>query len=159
MSSLTIDRVMPQAGVRGGRITVYSTGLAHQDLATCSLVFGSSPTRPALITPTLLVGIVPAQASPATIQIASNGEYSNAVSFTIATLLAANLHPVANPAIDRHGTVYTTISGTKGQQVPVSIYKITPAGRIGILRVWTEDAVPLVRSALARIASNRGGGW
>ena len=36
-------------------------------------------------------------------------------------------------------------------------YRIKPAGRIGILRVWTEDSIPLVKSALARIAANRDG--
>ncbi|MGQ4810305.1 Virginiamycin B lyase [Candidatus Entotheonellaceae bacterium PAL068K] len=130
MSSFTIDRVTPQAGVRGGRVTVYSTGMAPQDLGTCSLVFGSNPTRPALISPTLLLGIVPANATPATIRIAHHGEYSNAVPFTVATILAENFHPVGNPAIDRQGTVYTTISGNKGQQVPASIYKITPTGEV-----------------------------
>ena len=37
-------------------------------------------------------------------------------------------------------------------------YGIKPAGRIGILRVWTEDSIPLVKSALRRIQSNRGQG-
>jgi hypothetical protein len=36
-------------------------------------------------------------------------------------------------------------------------YRIAPATRVGIIRVWSEDAIPLIRSALARIASNRGG--
>ena len=39
----------------------------------------------------------------------------------------------------------------------ITTYRIQPAGRIGILRVWTADAIPLVKSALARIASNRNG--
>jgi sugar lactone lactonase YvrE len=40
-----------------------------------------------------------------------------------------NLHPVANPAYDRdNGAIYTTLSGTRGQKVPVSVYKITPDG-------------------------------
>jgi hypothetical protein len=34
-------------------------------------------------------------------------------------------------------------------------YHIAPAGRVGILRVWSEDSVPLVKSALARISSSR----
>jgi hypothetical protein len=39
----------------------------------------------------------------------------------------------------------------------VDQYRITPAMRIGITRVWSEDSIPLIKSALARIASNRGG--
>jgi sugar lactone lactonase YvrE len=37
------------------------------------------------------------------------------------------LHPVANPAIDRDdGTIYVTLSGSRGQKVPTSIFKIGP---------------------------------
>ena len=39
----------------------------------------------------------------------------------------------------------------------VDQYRIVPVGRVGIIRVWSEDQIPSIRSALARIASNRGG--
>lgn len=35
-------------------------------------------------------------------------------------------------------------------------YRIEPASRVGIIRVWSEDSIPLIKSALARIAANRG---
>src|SRR5262249_57737604 len=41
-----------------------------------------------------------------------------------------NLDPVASPAIDMQGNIYTTISGTKGQHVPVSLYRISPEGEV-----------------------------
>jgi sugar lactone lactonase YvrE len=34
------------------------------------------------------------------------------------------LHPVTNPAVDIEGNIYVTFSGSRGQKVPVSIYKI-----------------------------------
>ena len=36
-------------------------------------------------------------------------------------------------------------------------YRIAPITRIGILRVWSEDSLPLIKSALERIAASRGG--
>lgn len=39
----------------------------------------------------------------------------------------------------------------------VAQYRIKPAGRVGILRVWSADDLPRIKSALARIAENRGG--
>ena len=36
-------------------------------------------------------------------------------------------------------------------------YRIAPTTRVGIIRVWSETDIPLIKSALARIASNRGG--
>src|SRR6202011_5478182 len=35
-----------------------------------------------------------------------------------------NVHPVANPAVDRSGNIYTTFSGSRGQKTPVAVYKI-----------------------------------
>src|SRR6202000_2329691 len=35
-----------------------------------------------------------------------------------------NPHPVANPAVDSDGNVYATVSGERGQAVPVSIFQI-----------------------------------
>ena len=36
-------------------------------------------------------------------------------------------------------------------------YGIRPTGRVGILRVWSEDDLPRLERALAEIASHRGG--
>ena len=38
--------------------------------------------------------------------------------------MAENLHPVTNPAVDATGQIFATVSGTRGQQVPVSIFCI-----------------------------------
>lgn len=130
MSTITIERVNPQAGVRGGRVKVYCQGLDAEALETCSLVFGTTPTRTALVTPTFVLGIVPHEASPDIVQLAQNDNTSHTVPFVVATILAENLHPMANPAVDGRGAIYTTISGTKGQQVPVSIYRISPSGEV-----------------------------
>ncbi len=37
----------------------------------------------------------------------------------------------------------------------VDQYRIKPRARVGILRVWSVDAIPLIETALARIAENR----
>ncbi|MGE3537752.1 MAG: SMP-30/gluconolactonase/LRE family protein [Candidatus Tectimicrobiota bacterium] len=103
-------------------------GLEPSRLETCSLVFGSNLTRPSLVTPTLLLGVVPDSPETHMLHIVQGERQSNMVSFTVATRLADNLHPVANPAVDAEGNIYTTISGTKGQQVPISLYKISPRG-------------------------------
>jgi len=34
------------------------------------------------------------------------------------------LHPVTNPALDAEGNIFATFSGSRGQKVPVSVYKI-----------------------------------
>jgi sugar lactone lactonase YvrE len=130
MNTLLVERVIPERGVRGGRVKVHGTGIDPQRLAECRVVFGSYATRPALATTTLLLAIVPEEATPQTLQLQQNERTSNTLSFTVGTLLAENLHPVANPVVDRQGNIYTTISGTKGQSVPVSLYRVTRFGEV-----------------------------
>jgi sugar lactone lactonase YvrE len=42
----------------------------------------------------------------------------------VGVTIADNLHPVANPAVDTAGNTFTTFSGSRGQKVPVSVFKI-----------------------------------
>ena len=128
MSTLTIEHVSPQAGVRGGSVQVYGTGIDPHALPDCRLVFGASTTRPVVATPTFLLGMIPEATVSHTIQIVQNGRANNTVPFTAAALLAENLHPVGSPAVDARGAIYTTISGTKGQQVPASVFRVTAVG-------------------------------
>ena len=129
-SPITLHSVTPQAGVSGGHVALACTGLDPQALATCRIVFGTSLTRPVLTTPALLLGLVAAGADLNSVHIVQGERQSNTVPFTGATRLADNLHPVASPAIDVQGNIYTTISGTKGQHVPVSLYRISPEGEV-----------------------------
>jgi sugar lactone lactonase YvrE len=46
----------------------------------------------------------------------------------VAAPLATGLHQVDNPVFDRDGNLYVTYSGERGQQVPVSIFKVRPNG-------------------------------
>ncbi len=52
-------------------------------------------------------------------QAASQPYYCN-IGFPVAD----NSHPVANPAVDGRGNIYTTFSGARGQKVPVSVFRI-----------------------------------
>jgi sugar lactone lactonase YvrE len=57
--------------------------------------------------------------------VLSLGEHrSNPLPLNVAVPLADNLHPIANPAIDGEGNLYATFSGSRGQDVPVSIFRI-----------------------------------
>jgi sugar lactone lactonase YvrE len=46
----------------------------------------------------------------------------------VGTLVAEGLHQVDSPAFDNEGRLYVTYSGARGQQVPVSIFRIDDAG-------------------------------
>ncbi len=48
----------------------------------------------------------------------------------IGTQIADSLHPVANPALDAQGNVFTTFSGSRGQKTPVAVFKIDRGGNV-----------------------------
>ena len=67
---------------------------------------------------------MPDGATSGPVVVATNGHVSNAQLVKVAVPIADNLHPVTNPAIDNEGNIYVTFSGSRGQQVPVSLFKI-----------------------------------
>ena len=71
-----------------------------------------------------LVARVPEGATSGPVVVATDGHVSNAHTVKVAVPIAENLHPVANPALDTQGNIYATFSGSRGQKVPVAIFKI-----------------------------------
>jgi sugar lactone lactonase YvrE len=67
--------------------------------------------------------MVPEAASGESITVTTSHGSASA-NFTLATLLSENLHPVANPAVDDKGNIYVTFSGSRGQSVPTSLFRI-----------------------------------
>ena len=73
---------------------------------------------------------VPDEAESGRLRILQNGAQSNSVDLGVASLLATGVHAVANPAVDREGNVYVTFSGSRGQETPVSIFRIDRDGEM-----------------------------
>jgi sugar lactone lactonase YvrE len=46
----------------------------------------------------------------------------------VGVVVATGLHQVDNPTLDANGRVYVTYSGSRGQQSPVSIFRVVPGG-------------------------------
>jgi sugar lactone lactonase YvrE len=45
---------------------------------------------------------------------------------TVGRIVATGVHQVDSPVVDRLGHIYATFSGSRGQQVPVSIFRLGP---------------------------------
>ena len=119
----TIATIRPQAALPSGELHLTGTNLGPGLRASISgvetQVILARPTRATLKVPEgtlpgdLVVTQLPARSEPRQVQIA--------------VPMAENLHPVANPAADADGYVFTTLSGSRGEQTPVSIFRIAPA--------------------------------
>ena len=72
----------------------------------------------------LIVARIPENAMVGEIQVDSAGVKSELFPTHLGIQIADSLHPVANPAVDSEGNVFTTFSGSRGQKSPVSLYKV-----------------------------------
>ena len=119
-----IDRIEPTAGLPGGEVRILGSGLNPQGLRRPRVRFGDVDGAVVVSTHKFVIARVPdgAQSGPLTVTTAD--EPSNAHEFRVGTTIAENLHPVTNPVIDAEGNLYVTFSGSRGQKVPVAIFKI-----------------------------------
>ena len=73
--------------------------------------------------------VVPADAT-AEVRVERDGVSSGSYSISLAEPIAEELQPVANPVFDREGQLYVTFSGSRGEKVPVSVYRIDADGDV-----------------------------
>ena len=125
-----IERVWPAAAIPGGDISIHGAGFTTGNHGRPEVHFGSVAASVTLASEKLLVARVPEGADDGAIRVRAGDAASQPFSIAVGTLIADNLHPVANPAIDAQGNAYVTFSGQRGQKVPVSLYKVTPSRSI-----------------------------
>jgi sugar lactone lactonase YvrE len=125
-----ITRVHPLAGVEGGRVTITGENLCDLDEGFPSPRFEGVESRPVIASTTRIVVPIPESAASGFIRIVWPDEVAEGPYFEVAQKLADELHPVANPVVDRQGYVITTFSGSRGQAPPggVSVFRIPPEG-------------------------------
>ncbi|MGO9402914.1 MAG: SMP-30/gluconolactonase/LRE family protein [Terriglobales bacterium] len=124
-----IEAVAPSFALPGGEVRVIGKSLRPPELRRPSVHFGDIEGSVLISSDDFLVARVPegAASGPVVVStsgVGTNGNVSNAHSIKVAVPVADNLHPVTNPALDREGNLYVTFSGSRGQKVPVSIFKI-----------------------------------
>jgi sugar lactone lactonase YvrE len=119
-----IESVVPDAALPGGEVRIMGSGLRPQDLHRPGVRFGEIEGGVVISADDFLVARVPPGAASGPVVVSANGFTSNPHPIKVAAPIAENLHPVTNPALDAEGNIYVTFSGSRGQKVPVAIYKI-----------------------------------
>ena len=119
-----IDAVSPSAALPGGEIRITGQALRPADFRQPSVKFGQMEGAVVISSDDFLVARVPSGAASGPVVVSTNGHSSNSQQIQVAGLIADDLHPVANPALDAEGNIFATLSGQRGQKVPVSIFKI-----------------------------------
>ena len=119
-----IEAVSPPAALPGGEVRIHGKALRPAELRRPRVQFGKLDGAVVISSDEFMVARVPPGASSGPIVISTNGHSSNPHQLKVAVTIAENLHPVTNPALDAEGNIYVTFSGSRGQKVPVAIFRI-----------------------------------
>jgi sugar lactone lactonase YvrE len=119
-----IESVTPVLALTGGEVRIAGSGLRPQEWERPRVHFGEIEGGIVVSSDSFLVARVPEGATSGSVVVATNGHVSNAQTVKVAVPIAENLHPVTNPALDPQGNIFVTFSGSRGQKVPVAIFKI-----------------------------------
>jgi sugar lactone lactonase YvrE len=128
MSSPRVSAIDPVWAIEGGRLSIHGSRFPIDQPVLPEVRIGDVPARVVYASATRLDVLVPPglEAGPAPVRIA--GVSGETPFVDIAAPFASGLHQVDNPIFDREGNLYVTYSGTRGQQVPVSIFRVRPNG-------------------------------
>lgn len=121
-----IDTIEPAASLPGGEVRIVGSSLRPGEFRRPRVRFGELDGAVVISADHFLVARVPEGATSGPVVVSTNGSASNGFELRVGVPIAENLHPVANPALDAEGNLYVTFSGSRGQKVPVSIFKIDP---------------------------------
>jgi sugar lactone lactonase YvrE len=132
-----IHKITPAAALPGGEFAIWGKGFARNGGSRPTVRFGEVPGEILISSATRLIVRVPEGVEKGHLTVdAGGGAVSLPIRIILGRKLAENLHPVANPAIDAAGNIFSTFSGSRGQKAPVSIYKLR---RDGILQPFVSD--------------------
>jgi sugar lactone lactonase YvrE len=124
-----VTAIHPYRAVEGGRISIVGADFPLDQPHLPDVRIADRPARVVYASSSRLDVIVPSglpRSGPALIRV--EGVASEKAFVDVAGPFATGLHQVDNPVYDRDGNLYVTYSGTRGQQVPVSIFRVRPDG-------------------------------
>lgn len=133
-----ITSVRPLWALEGGRLTILGEGFAI-DPGLPDVAIGESPARVVHASPRALTALVPSGLAAGRHPVRITGLAGETPLVDVAGALATGLHQVDSPAFDADGSLIATVSGSRGQQGPVSLYRVA---RDGALTPFVTDDLP-----------------
>ena len=125
-----ITSIHPAYAIAGGEITIACEGFqvdadggygCSADGVECRITAASSRR---------VLAVVPEDVEgPASIRLESGGDQSESFEISVGSLLADDMHIVANPAVDpKDDSIIITRSGSRGQTLPYTLYRLEADG-------------------------------
>jgi sugar lactone lactonase YvrE len=127
--SARLTAIQPHWAVEGGRITIQGSGFPIDHPQLPEVRIGDTLARAVYASSSTISVLVPVGLDGGRTPVRVEGVPGETGLVEVGSILAAGLHQVDNPVFDRQGNLYVTYSGTRGQEVPVSIFRVSPTGR------------------------------
>lgn len=126
-SLLEID---PPHVVPGGRVAIRGQGFLPERAHAHRAFFGDERARITRVSSDTVSVMVPETglSDPCRVRVEIDGVSTPALSISLARSIAEDVQPVANPVFDGDGGLYVTLSGSRGEKLPVSVYRVAPDG-------------------------------
>ena len=127
-----IERIDPAAGIPGGEVAIECTNHSRKSSPTLTVLFQDQAAHVVAATPARALVLVPDLNVGAEIEVSlAKDDQVKPAQFVVAKKLAEGIHPVTSPAFDpADGSLFVTRSGARGENVPVSIFRIGPEGKL-----------------------------
>ncbi len=123
-----ITGILPPAALPGGEVKISGHALRStaQPFVRPRVSFGANDDVSIVVSADdYLIARVPEDAESGPVTVAPSPESAtNPFDFKVAALIAEGVNPVASPAVDADGNIYTTFSGPRGEETAVSVFKV-----------------------------------
>jgi sugar lactone lactonase YvrE len=130
-----IERIVPQAAIPGGEIAIEIAAL--RDTTVEDVTIGGVAAHVVARSRKRILALVPNGSEGVEVSVSaldpSEGLLQSpaGANLIVGRKIAGDVHPVTNPAFDpADGSLYVTRSGSRGEHVPVSLYRITSDGAV-----------------------------
>jgi sugar lactone lactonase YvrE len=117
-----ISQISPPAAIAGGEFQIRGKGFAKSNRPRVTIGDVGAPVI--IGSDSYVIARVPEGATAVELVVESGEQASESWACDIGVQVAEGLHPVANPAIDAFGNIFSTFSGSRGQKVPVAVFKV-----------------------------------
>lgn len=131
-SAARIESVSPRLAIPGGEVLLVCEGFGSARPLELSCEIGGAEARIVAASSSRILAVVPEDSEWGKVPVELRSGASHATSeIEIGRKLAGDLHQVANPAVDpKDGSLILTRSGSRGQQLPVTLFRMDADGFI-----------------------------
>jgi hypothetical protein len=146
LPGVALSGIEPPAVLPGARLWLRGVGVPSAEAPAAIVTIGGVPARLLFAAPDRAAVEVPESAGPGRAPVRAAWSPGATLFVDVGAPLAIGLHLVDSPVVDAAGRVYAAFSGPRGQELPVSVYRI---GDDGGREPWVEGIVNATSLAIS----------